>query len=100
MIRNLVETLAFVVLLICAACGILMALVNIVCNIVRMTPWYIKYREKTSVGAAAQIIQENYIHYVCPDCGNVMLFECYIENYCARCGHKITEEEKKKHETV
>lgn len=27
-----------------------------------------------------------------------MLFEHHLENYCARCGRKITDEEKEKYE--
>lgn len=97
MIWNL-ENFTFVVLIICAACGALMALVSLVCEIVRMTPWGVRYFEKLSVHEATRIIDKNYIRYTCPECGNVTHFEHFIENYCNRCGHKITDEEKKKYE--
>ena len=94
------ETLAFVVIIIAASCGALMAIVSLVCEIIRMTPWYSKRVERMSVETAGQMVLENYIRYDCPHCGHVMLFEHHVENYCARCGHKIEEEEKKKYEKV
>ena len=94
------ENITFVAIIICAACGGVMALVSLVCEIVRMTPWYKERQEKMTVDEAGRIIRGSYIQYHCPECGNVMLFEHHIENYCARCGHKVTEEERKKYEKV
>lgn len=80
------ENIAFLVLIICASCGALMAIVNVVCDIVKMTPWYIKYQEQ---------ITRYPVHYKCPECGTEMNFSSFIENYCPHCGRVITEEEKK-----
>lgn len=94
------ENIAFVTIIIAAAFGALMALVSLVCEIVRMTPWGRRFYEKMSVREAVQIIDKEYIQYTCPECGNVTHFEHFVENYCNRCGHKVTEEEKKKYEKV
>ena len=93
------ENVAFVVIIIAAAFGALMAIVNIACDIIKVTPWYIKYHEKTPVRKAEQIVEENCIRYECPECGNVVFHSRHIENYCNRCGRAITEEEKKKYES-
>ena len=94
------ENMTFVVIMVCAACGALMALVNVVCEIVRMTPWGRKRFGEVTLSMAEKIINENYILYTCPECGETMRFSNYLENYCAKCGHKITDEEKKKYEKV
>lgn len=66
MIWNL-ENFTFAVIIVCALCGALMALVSLVCEIVRMTPWYKKYQEKMSVDEAGRIIRGSYIQYHCPE---------------------------------
>lgn len=94
------ENITFLVLLICAAFGALMALVNLVCEIVKMTPWYIRRYEKMTIAMAEKVIDEKYIKYTCPDCGYITQYSSYLEQYCGHCGHMITEEEKEKYETV
>lgn len=94
------ENITFVVIMIAAAFGGLMALVGLVCEIVRMTPWYIRNCEKMTVKKAEQVVMENYICYECPECGTKMRFPEYVERYCNHCGHEITDEEKKKYEKV
>lgn len=92
------EKMTFVIIMISAACGGLMVLTSIVREIVRMTPWGKRFYEKLSLSEAVRIVDKNYIQYTCPECGNVTHFEHFIENYCNRCGRKITDEEKKKYD--
>lgn len=94
------EYMTFAVLIICAARGALMALVSLVCEIVRMTPWYKKCNEEMSVRMAEDVINKNYIQYTCPSCSTTLNYSHHIENYCPHCGHAVTEEEKKKYEKV